>query len=1463
MTINWHAIRSVNGSQAHGFEELCAQLARAECPVDAKFVRKGTPDAGVECYVVFPDGSEWGWQAKYFDSVGDAQWDQLDKSVKTALHKHPRLVRYYICIPIDLPDARSEGRRSAQDRWSEHVQKWIGWGCEQGRSLEFVYWGSSELIERLSQPRNIGRLRFWFDTIGFDQEWFERRLNESISAAGPRYTPEIHVDLAIAQEFETFGRTERFVDSLKAKARIIRQALDHLRYQARQRDDSPLDPALSVLESSIRTVLHQFGLLEVDASGDLPFSKILDSIDAVESPLCALEQLVIDKESEHNAQSSSQKTSQFPHPYRINPFEHLRRQIWDLRQALGETRSVLNHAVEVAGKDLMILTGQAGTGKTHLLCDIARNRIQEGRPTILLMGQRFVNLSDPWTQVLEQCDLRRFSADEFVGAIEAAAQVANCRALVMIDALNEGAGRSVWPVNLAAFLAHLRRSSWIGTVLAVRSSFEARLIPETTRQQAIYIEHKGFNEREYDATHTFFAHYGLAFPTTPLLAPEFRNPLFLKTLCKALNTKGERTLPRGFHGITAIFEMYLDGINQRLANDLRFDSRHRLVHRALNSFVQQFVETNKRWLSWQKAEALVNELLPGRDSESSLYQALVSEGVLVEEGSLSSKSDDEEVVFLAYERFADHLIAKLLLDRFLDPAEPEAAFDSGGGLAYLCDPKVYTPSGLLEALCIQVPERVGRELTALAPDIARRHSIGDAFRQSIIWRRLDAFSAETRGQMQRFIQNRYQLGETLDALLTVATLPEHPLNADYLDQQLRRDSMPQRDSWWSTYLHRAWSTQGAVDRLVEWAWQIAPNQNLDGDSVELCAVSLAWMLSTPNRFLRDRATKALVSLLTGYFNVAEKLVARFADVDDLYIRERIFAVAYGICMRSQNVAVIGRLAKLVYDLVFAAGEPPAHILLRDYARGVIERALYLKADIQVDETLIRPPYRSHWPAIPTEDEIEQLFPKDEDVAWNSSDTAWSKNRIRRSVMSDDFAWYVIGTNSGRINWTSLRIDEPISSGASQAQTVAFDALESTHTTAHIRQLNELLTVTNSSEDREPQRFDLSVIQRYVVMRVFDLGWTTDRFGEFDRFYIRHSGREASKPERMGKKYQWIAYHEIMALVADHFQFRDDQIADTYEGPWQDRFRDIDPSCTLRCIPGGTSWDSHQTAWWAEARYDWWTAQPEPVAWTSDHSDLPAIKDLLRVVWPNDGSQWLNLCGYFHWKRPTPADKEDTEIERRDLWYICTGYLILLTDVDAFIEWSQTVDFWGRWMPEPAQLSGVYLGEIGWSPAYRYFQHPYFGDEGWTTPAKECPVKIRVAASEYLCESGGFDCSIDDTYKLRIPSVDLLEGLGLKWSGQAADYVNSDGQVLVFDPTAHLPGPDALLIREDLFQEYLAQAGLTICWVVLGEKRVLGPGIDASYFESLRLTGTYTLRNSAIDGNMRYSTPIDTSGASQD
>ena len=167
MAVDWDAIRHLDGSQSAGFEELCAQLARSESPSPDGFVRKGSPDAGVECFCTLPDGNEWGWQAKYFLELNSSRWSQIDESVKNALDKHPKMARYYICVPMNRADARLEGQTSALERWDRHVEKWQGWSHDHGMSVEFVWWGSSELVDRLSKPEHIGRMYYWFGKHGF------------------------------------------------------------------------------------------------------------------------------------------------------------------------------------------------------------------------------------------------------------------------------------------------------------------------------------------------------------------------------------------------------------------------------------------------------------------------------------------------------------------------------------------------------------------------------------------------------------------------------------------------------------------------------------------------------------------------------------------------------------------------------------------------------------------------------------------------------------------------------------------------------------------------------------------------------------------------------------------------------------------------------------------------------------------------------------------------------------------------------------------------------------------------------------------------------------------------------------------------------------------------------------------------------------------------------------------------
>src|SRR5437763_1825847 len=104
----------------------------------------------------------------------------------------------------------------------------------------------------------------------------------------------------------------------------------------------------------------------------------------------------------------------------------------------------------------------------------------------------------------------------------------------------------------------------------------------------------------------------------------------------------------------------------------------------------------------------------------------------------------------------------------------------------------------------------------------------------------------------------------------------------------------------------------------------------------LVARVLARFFSSNHKALRFRSTLAAIRLLEGRCEQAARLVREFHDCNDPYVVERVFAAACGVAMREQKADELKHLAQAVYETVFAGKTVPAHILLRDYARSVLE-----------------------------------------------------------------------------------------------------------------------------------------------------------------------------------------------------------------------------------------------------------------------------------------------------------------------------------------------------------------------------------------------------------------------------------------------------------------------------------------------------------------------------------------------
>ncbi|QKM23087.1 ATP-binding protein [Ralstonia pseudosolanacearum] len=1427
----------------------------------------------MEAYVVHRDGTEWAWQAKYFATMKSSQWVQLDDSVKTALAGHPNLTRFIVCVPLDLPDGRVGQSKSARQYWNERVAKWRGWAARAGMSVEFIWQGSHELLMKLAAPQHDGLVHFFFGTRYLDDAWFQARLLEAHEAAGPRYTPELNVKLTINDYFDALGRTHEFYNGVRAKARRIRDRIRSHAFSLTDDPDSTLISTVEAAELTCNRALHEFKVLSEDPVCQDPLSSLQDSLR--EALQCAG-----DLWAGYRRQREAAKAALEGDGARTTTRQNDDYHSYALRELHSDLSDALAHVNQfraATSSNLVILTGDAGTGKTHLLCDLAKQRLAKGRPTIVLMGQRFLETSDPWIQALQQLDIAGWSARDLVKALEVVAQRANSRVFFVIDAINEGAGRQLWPAHLLPFLERLKASPWICTIISVRSAYAEDLLPESGIEGAIELEHRGFESVEFDATRAFFEHFGIDLPSTPLLAPEFSNPLYLKTLCLGLQASGQSRLPRGFHGVVKAFGNYVAGVNKKAARDLDYPPRSNLVAAALKDIAKRMVQSHQAWLSYADAEIIVNAHLPGRDYSRSLMAKLFGEELLIEERVWSDAENRfVMVVQIAYERLSDYLCVESLLDLHLNAVDPAATFQPGGPLDLETLLMTWGRPGFHEALHILVAERTGQELVALMPALAKEHFTPSIFLNSIVWRDPAAVTPQAVTYL-RSLTTSYTK-DVIEALVTLATIPAHPLNADFTDSLLRESSMAERDAWWTIGLHGLWERKSAVDRLIQWANRLWPHTEITDESAKLATCIIAWLLPSSNRFLRDQATKALVRVLTWRPLVIEQLIERFCDVDDAYVAERTLAAAYGATMRTMDAAGVGTIADRTHAKVFAASRPRPHLLLREYAQGIIKRAAYLQKEPSCASwPKIDSPYTSDWPKIPTESEIDAIAP-----AW-SADTSetfsWGHHRIRSSVMDDDFGRYVIGTNSWSTNWLSLRLDEPqwmsldmqieravstLTEGEREvweffeaaAKTVSWERLgrgmerrracteqpddvvcapsEAEQILSTVRGLlldmlgkkkgtvfSPLMdAITSDSSTRFPPKFDLKLVQRYIVGRVFELGWTSERFGQFDQS-IGGNGRDADKPERIGKKYQWIAYHEMLAFMADHYQYiaepASKETGAAYRGSWQDSVRDIDPSNVMQAPIRDEEEVVSPLLFWAPTRMHDWHGGAAATAWAQITDDIPQPKDLLLSRDGLSQSEWVNLHTDVKWAMPRPAYEDAFRDGRREIWMHVDGALVRRADVSHFKKKETARKITGRGV-HGSGLHEIFLGEIGWSEASKFFDDPYYSHLGWAGDVDSDEIPVIAVSQGYTRERGGLDCSVtSETISLRVPTERMLELLKAEWSGVSATYVDKAGTVVAFDPAANVSAQPAFLVRRENLQTVLQTYDLAVCWAIQGEK----------------------------------------------
>lgn len=1495
--LDFTRIRNHDGSKDGGFEELCCQLAHLSPPENAEyFVRKegAGGDAGVECYWKLKDGYEHAWQAKYFiDPLGSNQWTQLSDSVKTALAKHPKLTKYYVCLPRDWTDSRKMSASakpvsSAWDKWEEHVAKWQSLAAKEGRDVDFAYWCKHEISQMLQvdDPQFSGRALYWFNEPVLTHGHFLRVAEKSRQSLGDRYTPEFHLDLPIAKIFEGLAGTEIWWNSLKSKISDWEQAYDRVAgifFKGNSPYISDLNfQNLKAVTETLRKELRQSlfdrtfiahvntyrsTTTETIAQIDQCFDNLYDLTKAVGK----------DEERQHNS-----------------VFHHFSSSTENLSKFIN------SNTTNAAVKRSILLVGEAGIGKSHLLCDIALHRLAKKLPTLFLLGQHYRG-GNPLDSILDALDLRGHSYRQMLGALDAAGEAQNGKALIIIDAINEGAHRDDWRNHIAGFLSELNTYPNIAIVFSCRSTYTRYILPDDLiGKSLVLVEHYGFRGYEHRAANKYLSQQGIAKPSAPITAPEFTNPLFLKTCCKALKDRGETSFPKGLQGITRLFDFYVSNIENTIATQKRYSPSEKIIQDALRIFADKLYPNHLAGLPLREARKLINDQDINLSQGMPLFDLLIDEGVLAEDITVY---DNEEprgipVVRFTYERFSDYFIAEGLLSKYADSQGIESAFVAGEPLAKIfAENKQYGLVGILSALSIYIGEKYGKELVDLIPDELKNDGwiFRNLFTDTLLWRTGSSFTKRSLELLNEVRDYGYQ-STSLDILLALATEPSHPWNAEMLDNHLAKLKMPERDSFWSAHITISDSVEdedtpeSPLRSLIEWAYS-GNLEGIESERVRLCSIVLLWMTSTSNRKVRDQATKSLVRMLCLYPDLLVGLLQKFSKNDDSYIVERLYAVAYGVVTNIADKAIIQSCAETVYSQLFSHEYPTPNILIRDNARGVMEVALQHEVlSDHIRPESFRPPYKSRWPVEnPSIEDLDNItgdkyssairsslmgFPGDFGNYSMSCVHDWSPTPMGEGVpetahnLKLKFAEHLSGDLKDRFV-ACLEIQKKINSipfdykqltvkfasadmlkqqEKSEAE-LEFDKLkEEIESSLNDAQKEEFRWVMGLGRSDSVACFSRKWAQRWMCKRSYELGWTEKLFKDFEERHINYQSRYQNAIERIGKKYQWIALYEFLGHLADNCFFIDKGYSDAdysqYYGPWQLYKRNIDPTCWLRKT-GDSGWDRwEEEFWWQPFVFPFHGESiKERCDWLWDEKIIPPFEKLLQVRDEEDGHLWSVLRTFTMWKK-YPAENEDI-IPYQDAWYRICACAVSKGDV---AELEKQLKGHNLCSDDVVRCSSTghqgFLREYPWHIACGDMNDSdgyYFSSSIGTN------IRYYPLVSHYEWEADGVDQSIEKSIRIYVPSKTVIQGLSLSASlTDFGSWGTEKGEQAFLDQSAHHKGPSSALIRSDLLQNWLSKNDLQLVWLIGGEKQLFTK--DArKFYGRLVYSGIYKLTEDGIVG----------------
>ena len=1418
--VNWENFASNNNDPdgvQHKFENLCRQLFTNDYLKENKKSRNlhsNPNNPGIEAEPILDERTNQyiGFQVKFFDTSVD--YGQILHSMEKALQYYTGKLSHIVLYCNKAITSTSKSYINIVELLKKN-----------NITIELVT--DSAILDAVRKYPYLANYYFGVNTISF--EWVVAHNEKSFCDLGERFNRDFNVETETSKRLSLFARDQSAVQYINDKKENLIRKINRIKDDTEQHSD--------YLEK-VRSIVSAFEDVESETIGSAfewhqyLQSFIVDDLAKINSEISQKKNLL-----EKIRPTIEKGRSRVEHKD-LEKYNSIRSEIEILYELLDLPEILSLTADEnrlITAKELFV-TGNAGIGKSHLLAAECQSLMNNQQFAVLLLAGNCYSDLPILDQLSQDCELK-YSFDEFISILEMIGVEHHTCVLLCIDALNETANYRLWKTGLISLSQKIKKCTHVKLAVTYRMEYEKSVVQDAllSEDEDVYrIVHTGFASNGLKASKQFFDYYRIPFTLYEYFESEMENPLFLTLYCKTYRND-EASLP-------TLYDRLVESANKNIFPIL--EKRYKLIGFTEDDNIVQSLVDEISTLAFDRKEKNILEsdlasipFWTANDLPLRPFMSLLAKENLVHTNLIAGN----ERYFFAYDQMNDYFFARSLFSHDMsDMSIRKTLYED---ILQVNDNNIVnlSNSDVFVICCAIYAQKFGKECIDLIDELPEGFEKGyivKSYIRSCILRDKEYISSN----VFLAVAQKYKVSreDFWNVLVGNSIKHNHPLNSDFLHTLLMSFRLSERDYYWTKYINEIFYDES--NRLMQLVKMYSSGQSIQmsKEQARQLLILCGWLLSSSNRMLRDYTSEAMIEILRNEFDLCIVILKAFEKVNDPYIIERLYGVVFGACCkrRRKGNTVYIALAEYVYSTIFDQEFIYPDILLRDYARLIIERFLWENPDYNgciVHEKII-PPYKSF--------PIEQI---DEDYINKKYDGGlWqikSSMSFEGHGMYGDFGRYVF-----------------------QSALKYFDV-----------------------DEDEMYKQAMSFI-------INDLGYTN----ELDKGnnHWGYDRSETKKVERIGKKYQWIAMHNILARVSDQCDI-DTDYSETpkFEGPWEPFVRDFDPTLNFKLTKSDEIPIFDEISELKKATRDEHlkvdVSNIDSVSeWLDSDGIFFAEMPKALILSDSNGTQWIRLSNYIC------SGREQLKAERLLTWSWLYAYFVTEEQFEQFqVAATDRVDFSSsKGIGLDPQSYSVFNREYPWSPSCdllnksssvesgvvlnmpeekeveqevlnvefleQYLKsldadsNQVFSDQELNQHLfkKEIvrkPVLKQIGeiihASMNLVWESEYDASKDNTLSMNVPCPMLIEQLHLHQADIDGLYYDSNEKIAAFDLNISQK-ESGVVLRKDLLDAFLKKNNLNLIWFVRASKE-LHSGEDLGILRYGDRSGAYFYNGTEITSNI--------------